>query len=139
MRMKTLSPIAKRACLLGLPALFLLAETGLAQPQGRGRGFPDSTQTAALVDTLAKKLSLSKEQKEKVGKIYFASFAETRKAFESNSGDFQAMREARMKINEKRDNDVKALLNDEQKKLYDKFLEEQRAQMQRRMGERMRN
>jgi len=39
-----------------------------------------------------------------------------------------------MKINEKRDGDVKALLNDEQKKLYDKFLQEQREQMQRRMG-----
>jgi len=135
--MKTVFEIAKRACLLCLPAIFLLAETGLARPpQGRGRGFPDSTRTAAIVDTLAKKLSLSKEQKEKVGKIYFASFAESRKAFESNSGDFQAMRETRMKINEKRDNDVKALLNDNQKKIYDKILEEQRAQMQRRMGDR---
>ncbi len=139
--MKTEFQIVKRLCLFCVPMLFLLAETGFAQPpQGRGRGMmPDSTRTAAMVDTLAKKLSLSKEQKEKVGKIYFASIAESRKAFESNSGDFQAMREARMKINEKRDNDVKALLNDNQKKLYDKFLEEQRAQMQRRMGERMRN
>jgi len=138
--METVSQIAKRACLLCLPALFLFAETGFAQPsQGRGRGFPDSTQTAAMVDTLAKKLSLSKEQKEKVGKIYFAAIAESRKAFASNSGDFQAMRETRMKINEKRDNDIKALLNDNQKKIYDKILEEQRAEMQRRMGERMRN
>jgi hypothetical protein len=118
--------------------LFLLTETGYAQPP-QGRGFPDSTQIAAMVDTLAKKLELSKEQKEKVGTIYFASFAESRQAFEKNRGDWQAMREARMKITEKRDNDVKALLNDEQKKLYDKILEEQRAQMQRRMGERMRN
>jgi hypothetical protein len=94
----------------------------------------DSTRTAAMVDTLAKKLALSKEQKEKVGKIYFAAFNESRKAFEKNQGDWQAMREARTKINEKRDNDVKALLNDNQKKLYDKILQEQREQMQRRMG-----
>jgi hypothetical protein len=136
--MKTVSQIVKRACLLCLPALFLLAETGFAQPP-QGRGMFDSTRTAAMVDTLAKKLSLTKELKEKVGKIYFAAFAEGRKAFEQNQGDFQAMREARTKINEKRDTAVKALLNDEQKKLYDKFLEELRAQMQRRMGERMRN
>lgn len=136
--MKTVSQILKRVCLFCTPMLFLLAETGLAQPP-QGRGMFDSTRTAAMVDTLAKKLSLSKDQKEKVGKIYFAAFAEGRKAFEQNQGDFQAMREARLKINEKRDNEVKALLNDEQKKLYDKFLAEQRAQMQRRLGERMRN
>jgi hypothetical protein len=136
--MKTIFQIAKRVCWLCLPALFLLAEIGFAQPP-QGRGMFDSTRTAAMVDTLAKKLSLSKEQKEKIGKIYFAAFAESRKAFEQNQGDFQAMREARRKINEKRDAEVKALLNDEQKKLYDKILEEQRAQMQRRMGERMRN
>lgn len=107
----------------------------LAQPpQGRGFGPPDSTRTAAMVDSLTKKLSLSKEQKEKVGKVYFAAFNETRKAFANNNGDFQTMRETRMKINEKRDADVKTLLNDEQKKLYDKFLQEQREQMQRRMG-----
>jgi hypothetical protein len=106
---------------------------GFAQPP-QGRGFPDSTRTAATVDSLTKKLSLSKEQKEKVGKIYFAAFHESRKAFEKNQGDWQSMREARMKINENRDGEVKALLSDEQKKLYDKFLQEQREQMQRRMG-----
>jgi hypothetical protein len=99
----------------------------------------DSTRTAAMVDTLAKKLALSKEQKEKVGKIYFAAFEESKKAFEKNQGDWQAMREARTKINEKRDNDVKALLTEEQKKIYDKFLQEQREQMQRRMGGRRPN
>ncbi|MCI0692065.1 hypothetical protein L0337_08680 [candidate division KSB1 bacterium] len=97
---------------------------------------PDSARTAAMVDTLAKKLTLSKEQKEKVGKIYFAAFEENKKAFEKNQGDWQARREARMKINEKRDNEVKALLTEEQKKIYDKFLQEQREQFQRRMGER---
>lgn len=136
--MKALSPIAKRACLLCLPALFLLVETGFAQPP-QGRGMFDSTRTAAMVDTLAKKLTLSKEQKEKVGKIYFAAFEESKKAFEKNQGDWQMMREARMKINEKRDNEVKALLTDEQKKIHDKFLQEQREQMQRRMGGRRPN
>lgn len=109
------------------------ANNSFAQPP-QGRGFPDSTRTTAMVDTLAKKLALSKEQKDKAGKIYFAAFNETRKAFANNSGDFQAMRETRMKINAKRDTEVRALLNDEQKKLYDKFLQEQREQMQRRLG-----
>ncbi len=135
--MKTVSQIAKRACVLCVPVLFLLAETGFAQSQGRG--MPDSARTAAMVDTVAQKLALSKEQKEKVGKIYFAAFEESRKAFEKNQGDWQARREARMKINEKRDNDVKALLTEEQKKIYDKFLQEQREQMQRRLGGRRQN
>jgi hypothetical protein len=136
--MKTVSQIVKQMCLFCVPMLFLLAETGFAQPP-QGRGMFDSTRTAAMVDTVAKKLTLSKEQKEKVSKIYFAAFEESKKAFEKNQGDWQAMREARMKINEKRDTDVKALLNDEQKKLYDKVLEEQRAQMRGRMGGRRPN
>ncbi len=78
----------------------------------------------------------SKEQKEKFGKIYFASFDEARKAFEQNRGDFQALREARTRINDKRDADVKALLNDEQKKLYDKIIAEQQEQMRKRVQER---
>lgn len=133
--MLTIKPVLSSLCMIGLAIMFFSTNTGLAQPpQGRGFGPPDSTRTTAMVDSLAKKLSLSKEQKDKVRKVYLAAFNETRKAFANNSGDFQAMRETRMKINEKRDADVKALLNDEQKKLYDKFLQEQREQMQRRMG-----
>ena len=125
----------KSICVFLLAALFFSANDSFAQPpQGRGFGPPDSSRTAAMVDTLAKKLSLSKEQKEKVGKVYFVAFNEARKAFATNSGDFQAMRDTRMKINEKRDTEVKTLLNDEQKKLYDKFLQEQRERMQQRMG-----
>lgn len=115
-------------------AITLLCAGNIFTQPPQGRGMPDSARTAAMVDTLAKKLTLSKEQKEKVSKIYFVAFAEGRKAFEQNQGDWQAMRETRMKINEKRDNDVKALLNDNQKKLYDKFLEEQRQRFQQRMG-----
>lgn len=129
--MKQYSQSLKLACWC-LPALFLFVDLGFAQPP-QGRGAPDSTQIAATIDTLAKKLSLTKELKEKVGKIYYASFAEGRKAFEKNRGDWPAMREARMQIDEKRDAEIKALLNDEQKKLYDKFIQEQR---QRRRGER---
>lgn len=118
--------------LLGL-ALLCLCVDSFAQPP-RGRGFmPDSAQIAATVDTLAQKLALSKEQKEKFGKIYFASFDEAKKAFEQNQGDFQTMREARIKINEKRDAEVKALLNEEQKKIYDKLLAEQEEQRRKRM------
>lgn len=129
--MKPFSQILER-CWLCLAAFFLFSAHGFAQPP-QSRGAPDSTQIAATIDTLAQRLSLTKELKEKVGKIYFASFTEGRKAFEKNRGDWQAMREARMQIDEKRDAEIKALLNDEQKKLYDKFIQEQR---QRRRGDR---
>lgn len=131
--MKTFKRFLSAVGMLCLVASLGGANNGWAQPP-QGRGFPDSTRTAATVDSLAKKLALSKEQKEKVGKVYFAAFNEARKAFANNSGDFQALRETRMKINEKRDTEVKALLNDEQKKLYAKFLQEQRERMQQRMG-----
>lgn len=131
--MKISKRVLKSIGMICFAIMFFSANSGWAQPP-QGRGFPDSTRTAATVDTLAKRLTLSKEQKEKVGKVYFAAFNEARKAFANNSGDFQAMRETRMKINEKRDTEVKTLLNDEQKKLYDKFLQEQRERMQRMGG-----
>lgn len=131
--MNTPKHLLKSALALCFAIVLLFAGNSFAQPP-QGRGMPDSARTVAMLDTLAKKLTLSKEQKEKVSKIYFAAFAEGRKAFEQNQGDWQAMRETRMKINEKRDTDVKALLNDNQKKLYDKFLEEQRQRFQQRMG-----
>lgn len=126
----------KAAAFLGAILLLLQIQTGHAQPP-QGRGFmPDSAQIAAMVDTMSIKMSFSQEQKEKFRKIYFASFEENRTAFEKNRGDFQAMREARMQITEKRDNEVRALLTEEQKKIYEKILQEQREQMQKRMGER---
>lgn len=112
--------------------LFTLPISGFAQ--GRGMRMPDSSQIAAQFDTLAMKVSLADSQKAKVRDIYFASFEETKKAFEKNTGDFRAMRETRMKIAEKRDNDIKTLLTDEQKKAYDKYIEEQRQQMRSRFG-----
>lgn len=134
--MSILIQTAKTSAALIAFMLVAFAESGFAQPP-QGRGFmPDSAQVAASVDTMAKKMSLSKEQKEKLGKIYFASFEENRKAFEKNRGDFQALREARVQITEKRDNEVKAFLTEEQKKIYEKIVQEQREQMQRRMGER---
>ena len=133
--MQTHLSLLKKMSWLGLLAFVGLLDKSLAQP--RGRGFmPDSAQIAASVDTMAQKLTLSKEQKEKFSKIYFTSFEEARKAFEQNRGDFQAIREARLRINEKRDGEVKALLNDEQKKLYDKIIAEQQEQMRKRMQER---
>ncbi|MEK7728093.1 MAG: hypothetical protein AAB354_06730 [candidate division KSB1 bacterium] len=133
--MRSHPSLFKQMCWLGLIVLVGMLDNSFAQP--RGRGFmPDSAQITAIVDTMALKLTLSKEQKEKFGKIYFASFEEAKKAFEQNRGDFQTMRETRTRINEKRDGEVKALLNDEQKKLYDKIIAEQQEQMRKRMQER---
>ena len=119
-------------CLL---ALLILSTDVLAQP--RGRAMPDSSQIAAMFDSLAIKISLADSQKIKVREIFFASFDETRKAFENNRGDFQAMREARNAVTEKRDKGIKALLTDEQEKTYDKYIkEEQERQRSRFRGRR---
>ena len=116
----------------GIIALLLLPVASMAQP--RGPQVPDSSQIAAMFDSLALKVSLADSQKSKVRDIYFASFAETRKLMENRSGDFRAMMQKRRNIAEKRDAEIKALLTDEQEKAYDKYIAEERAKMRSRMG-----
>ncbi len=116
---------------MSLPLFLILTENSLAQPPQR-RVLPDSSQIAAMVDTLSTKLTLSDSLKNKVHEIYIASFEKIKIAIEKNRSDFRKMRNARREINEKRDIEIKALLNDEQKIEYDKFLQKQREQFQRR-------
>ncbi|MCA9743336.1 MAG: hypothetical protein H6695_02180 [Deferribacteres bacterium] len=128
--------LCRNFVLAALTAIIILPATSWAQP--RGMRMPDSSQIAANFDSLALRIALADSQKSKVRDIYFASFDETRKLMASGSGDFRAMMQDRRKIVEKRDNDIKALLSDDQKKAYDKYIEEERAQMRSRMGQRRR-
>jgi len=91
-----------------------------------------------MVDTLAAKLSLSDSIKNKVNEIYFASFVELKKELDKDPGDFRAMRNTRRQIAEKREKDVTALLNDNQKGAFEKIIEEQRNKMRERMRGRRR-
>lgn len=111
--------------------ILTLVGTTFGQPQRRA--LPDSSQIVVMVDTLAAKLSFSDSVKSKVNKIYFASFVELKKALVKNRSDFRAMRNTRREITEKREKDLKTLLNDNQKEAFEKIIEEQRNKMRERM------
>lgn len=103
---------------------FVYAQPGQG-PRGGGM-MPDSARIVQMVDDLAKAVSLTKEQKEKVTPIYFNHFSEMRQMREKSQGDRSAMRESMDKLRTKLDQDIKALLTDNQKKDYEKFTQEQR-------------
>jgi len=116
--------------------IFTLVGTTFGQPQIRA--LPDSSQIVVMLDTLASKLSFSNSVKSKVNEIYFASFVELKKELDKNRSDFRAMRNTRREITEKREKDVKALLNDNQKEAFEKIIEEQCNKMRERMRGRRR-
>lgn len=96
----------------------------------------DSTTVTVMVDSLAKQLTLNSDQKTKIFNILLASHMQTQKDRAKNQGDRRAMFQARRENMEKTDKEIRALLNAEQQKKYDKLLEERRARMRERMGNR---
>lgn len=118
-------------CLIGF-SLNSLSSSLLAQPDPR-RAIPDSSQIAQTMDYLAKRLLLTDSLKTKVSQIYHASFKELRQELARNTGNSRAEQKVTRQIMQIRDQQVKDLLNDRQKKGYDKFLQEQRAQFRKQM------
>ncbi len=134
--MQVAIPLIKHSGLFCPIVIFILIGTTLGQPQRKA--LPDSSRIVTMVDTLAAKLSLSDSIKNKVNEIYFASFVELKKELDKDPGDFRAMRNTRRQIAEKREKDLKALLNDNQKEAFEKIIEEQRNKMRERMRGRRR-
>ncbi|NQV36472.1 MAG: hypothetical protein HQ509_00515 [Candidatus Marinimicrobia bacterium] len=83
---------------------------------------PDSKQIVQMVDELATALSLTEEQKTKVSEMHFAHFEEAKDQMEksktSRNNDRHAMDALRKEFEEQ----VKAVLNDEQKKQFETFI-----------------
>lgn len=110
-----------------LLSLGLLAAVALrAQPQ-QTRLSPEER---AL--RLQERLSLSEEQVEKVTGIYQRAQERMTKLMEKARGDRQAMRGAMLDVTRETDEEIEALLTEEQKKEYEKFKEERRQNMPRR-------
>ncbi|MFD2288429.1 hypothetical protein GJU39_04020 [Pedobacter petrophilus] len=112
----------------------MLGIAGFAQAQqGGGRGGM-MMKPEERVKQLDEKLKLSDEQKTKLTTV-FTEQAESMKKMreEMQGGDREAMREKMQKF--RADNDVKvnAVLTDDQKKTYETWQKEQRAEMQKRM------
>ncbi len=103
-------------------------------PGGRGPMMPDSAQIVQMVDELAGKLTLSAEQKEKVLKIHQAHYAEMKKLRSDESMDREARREKMRGMRDKMSEQIKALLNADQLKIYDEYLKEQQSRRMMRPG-----
>ncbi len=103
-------------------------------PGGRGPMMPDSAQIVQMVDELAGKLTLTVQQKEKVLKIHQAHYAEMKKLRSDESMDREARREKMRGMRDKMSEQIKALLNEDQAKIYDEYLKEQQSHRMMRPG-----
>lgn len=111
----------------------MLGIAGFAQAQqGGGRGM--MMKPEERVKQLDEKLKLSDDQKTKLTAV-FTEQADTMKKLreEGQGGDREAMREKVQKLRADNDIKVSAVLTDDQKKTYEAWQKEQRAEMQKRM------
>ncbi|MBN1350908.1 hypothetical protein JXJ21_15925 [candidate division KSB1 bacterium] len=124
----------RQTLIIGVLFMFLIFNIVQAQPpqERPGPPAPDSSRVIKMVDELAAAIKLTKEQKEKVLALQFTFFDEMKKQREKNMGDREAMREAMGKLREKHEEQVNALLTEQQKKDYAKYREEQRKRRRER-------
>ncbi len=115
-------------CMLLTCGTTALAQSGRPsdhRADGPGRGgppaVPDSTQIVKIVDDLAQTISLSADQKERVGNLYFAHFREVQVQKSNLSGDREDQREKMEALRKEFAGEVKALLSDQQKVEFEEF------------------
>jgi len=114
-----------RVVLTFLTISLLLAGSLMAQPEqseGRGPKLPDSAEITKMMDELAENLSLTEDQKSKISELHFAHFSEAKVLMEKRQGDRENNREAMEGLRKGFDEQVGAVLTDDQKKNYTKFM-----------------
>ena len=113
----------------------MLGIAGFAQAQqggGQGRGM--MMKPEERVKQLDEKLKLSDDQKTKLTTVFTEQAEAMKKMREEMQGaDRDAMREKMQKFRADNDTKVSAVLTDDQKKTYEAWQKEQRAEMQKRM------
>jgi len=114
----------------------MLGIAGFAQAQqggGQGRGGM-MMKPEERVKQLDEKLKLSDDQKTKLTTVFTEQAEAMKKMREEMQGaDRDAMREKMQKFRSDNDTKVSAVLTDDQKKTYEAWQKEQRAEMQKRM------
>lgn len=108
---------------------FLSTNIALAQErqQDRPQGpppVPNDKQIEKMVTDLSKELSLTVVQEEKVSEIYFDHFKKVAEQQKKNKGNRGSSREVMQKLNSDFEADVKELLTEDQQKLYESYLKE---------------
>jgi len=103
----------------------LMAGSLMAQPEqneNRGPKLPDSAEITKMMDELAENLSLTEDQKSKISELHFAHFSEAKVMREKRQGDRENNREAMENLRKGFDEQVGAVLTDDQKKDYKKYM-----------------
>lgn len=118
----------KKVRLAMMAAAMFLGITSVARAQDtqqQGRNRPN------MAAMLFKDITLSPAQQAKADSIQ-ARYREQMQALRSAGGDQQEMRAKNRELQEKQRDELKALLTDDQKKTFDKNVEEMRQRMQNR-------
>lgn len=116
---------------------FAQAQQGQGRPAG-GPGGRMGMNPEARIKQLDEKLKLSDEQKTKLT-VIFTEQADAQKKMREEAqggGDRQAMMEKIQKQRAELETKITTVLDEEQKKTYKAMLEEQKAEMEKRMKER---
>ncbi len=106
--------------------------------QGGNRGGTPEERIKRQTDQLVEKLKLTDDQKTKATAIFTAQVAAQTKLMEEAQagGDRAAMGEKRQKMTAELQAKITEILTDDQKKAYKAMLDEQKAEMEKRMKER---
>jgi Spy/CpxP family protein refolding chaperone len=116
-----------RLAMMAMVMFFGITTVAHAQdPQQAGRG--NRPNMSAM---LFKDITLSSAQQAKVDSIT-AKYREQMQALRAGGGDMQEMRSKNRELMEKQRDELKAVLTDEQKKTFDKNVEDMRQAMQNR-------
>jgi Skp family chaperone for outer membrane proteins len=116
----------KKVRLAMLVTAMFLGMTTVARAQDQGRG---NRQNMAAV--LLKDITLTPAQQAKVDSIN-TKYRDQMQALRSEGGDRDAMMQKRRDLMEKQRDEIKGILTDDQKKTFDKNVEDMRANMQNR-------
>lgn len=93
---------------------------------GYGPGAPDSCRIQLWVDDLRQALALNDDQVAEIKKIHYAHLEDVKSLSKKYQGDCVGEREARWNLRAEMDNQIKALLTEEQKNEYDSFMDGRR-------------
>lgn len=112
-----------------LASMILLSSNIFAQEgQRKGEGpppIPNETQINKMVDKMSVELSLGESQKSEILALHIDHFAETGASRENNNGQRKS-REEMKSIRTEFEDEVKSLLNEEQKIKFEEFMKNQK-------------
>lgn len=119
---------------IALIGVLLISCNLIAQPQDEQHPplLPDSNKIVQMVDELATALSLNEEQRTQVSELHFTHFKEAGELMEKNKAQGEKGREVMDALRKDFEEQVKALLSDEQKVQFETFLSNHGPQQDRK-------